>query len=267
MTVLKCITGVTDPFMKEHGFKRKGFVYYKMKGDIIHGVSVIRKNFAISINICCIPKFQYYLADFLFKPVDAWIQDTSIFLIEHVIDFDTFVEGATDQFVINMTERLFKCYTENVFSIIDKVDTLDALNDLYLRVKSKIESGLYYVKIDSDIKFKLHSKAHWIYQICEDYIAGKKWEEVKDNYIESFNSLLRSFKERYEEITLDSADLPKDIRDAFVPEIMEELGFLYLAKLLYDITETESLEPLKEYIDWRYNENKILFKKYLNFDI
>ena len=262
MTVLKCITGTTDPFMKEHGFKRKGFVYYRLNGDVIQGVSVIKRNFAISIEVCCIPKYND-LGEYLFKPVDAWIHNNCICSIYRVEDFDTFVEGVTDQYIINVTNRIFNYFTENVFSIIDKVDTIAACNDLYSRVKSGEISAI----IDSDLRFQIYNREHELYKLYEDYFAGKKWEEIKDNYDEWINSLLIDSEEFYKERALKLSGLPKDIRDAFVPEIMKDLPFLYMVKLFFDITESESLEPIKEYIDRLYNENKTLFKKYLNFDI
>jgi len=263
MTFLKCFSGITDPFMKEHGFKRKNYIYFKMNGDIIQAVSVTKRNCFISMDICCIPKYTYF-GEYLFNPLDGWLHNESIFSIQYEIDYYTLIKGVTDEYLINVINKMFSYFTENIFPVIDNVNTIAACNILY----SRVASGEFRDIIEeTDLSLFGYRKVDTYYQLYEDYLSGKTWKEITDKYNEWITSQTTRYNDQYRDKILMGADFPEDIREAFVPEIMSKYPFLYAVKLFIKIIESESLDPIKEYMDSIYNESKNLFKKYLNFDI
>ena len=60
MKLNKCFTIVFDPALKEHGFKRKGVLYYRVNGDILQGITIKLTNpYAICVGF--VPYWMYNL--------------------------------------------------------------------------------------------------------------------------------------------------------------------------------------------------------------
>jgi len=174
----------------------------------------------------------------------------------------------------------------------DMINTLKICRDkgikIYYFTNNSSKNHIEYVKKLSKIGFYddrdiVYTSAMATIGFLNSEFKGKSvyilaTDEVKKSFIEGnigkvdkYNEWITSqttrYNDQYRDKILMGADFPEDIREAFVPEIMSKYPFLYAVKLFIKIIESESLDPIKEYMDSIYNESKNLFKKYLNFDI
>ena len=58
MTLLKCFTNTFDSYMTENGYRRKGKLYYRLRGEILQGI-VLRAIDHYDVCYTCFPYWSY----------------------------------------------------------------------------------------------------------------------------------------------------------------------------------------------------------------
>ena len=199
MKLNKCFTTVFDSTLKEHGFKRKGVLYYRINGEVLQGITIKMTN---PYSICC-AFLPYWMYDILWNFHRGASIDKSLWAEA----FD-YLSGEyyrqDDENAIEYMQSLLAPVRDSLIPLLDKISS----NDHYLRTKeyyldpgSRLTSPIIpqYALMQKALEDHSFEESDRLLQKSKDYcIAFDLWDEEESEEESDF------LRERYEGSYLDT---------------------------------------------------------------
>ncbi len=199
MKLNKCFTTVFDSTLKEHGFKRKGVLYYRINGEVLQGITIKMTN---PYSICC-AFLPYWMYDILWNfhrgfPIDKceWAEELNYLSGEYY--------RQDDENAIEYMQSLLAPVRDSLIPLLDKISS----NDHYLRTKeyyldpgSRLTSPIIpqYALMQKALEDHSFEESDRLLQKSKDYcIAFDLWDEEESEEESDF------LRERYEGSYLDT---------------------------------------------------------------
>ena len=181
MKLNKCFTTVFDSALKEHGFKRKGVLYYRINGEILQGITIKTTN-PYSI---CIGFIPYWMYDVYWNLHRGTSIDKSTWA-EEIDCLSGNYYRQDDQNSVEYMQELSGRIEKDFIPLLNGIRT----NDDYLRIKeyyldpgARISSYIIsqYALLQKALQEKSFEESDRLLQKIKDYSIAKDLLDEEDN--------------------------------------------------------------------------------------
>ena len=199
MKLNKCFTTVFDSTLKEHGFKRKGVLYYRINGEVLQGITIKMTN---PYSICC-AFLPYWMYDILWDfhrgfPIDKceWAEALNYLSGEYY--------RQDDENAIEYMQSLLAPVRDSLIPLLDKISNIDdylRVKEYYLDPGSRLTSPIIpqYALLQKALNDHSFAESDRIIQKVIDYSIAREIKDDKES--EEIYDILRK---RYDNGALDT---------------------------------------------------------------
>lgn len=199
MKLNKSFTTVFDPALKEHGFKRKGVLYYRINGEILQGITIK----LINPYHICVGFIPYWMYNILWNfhrgsSIDkcGWAEDNSYLFGDYYRQDDKSAPNKLNSYLDLVINKLIP-----LLDSISSIDDYLSVKEYYLDLGSRLTSPIIpqYALLQKALNDHSFAESDRILQKVIDYSIAR---EIKDD--EESEEIYDILRERYDYGTLDT---------------------------------------------------------------
>ena len=268
MSFVKTVSSLFDDFFLNNGFKRKGSIYFRFRGEVLQAVAFKERSHHLRIQCAAMPYWAFELHDYLMTG-DSWVHNNKYLEIHSYFETNDYDIEKELLFLFDIFRVEYFDTMNEAVDFISCYEMHKNVQELNLENRSKTTYDFYK-------KGYIHTPntsltADVISRLYYEYQHGKDWNEISTEWephlVESRDILSTPCAPM--DSQAGQAILDKMIARAKNSKIVKQLELLKSGKPLpihpriqliinvYDeILSSKSLSAIEKYVDYAKNNEE-----------